>query len=241
MIVYTAHIGDTDPLLEPLVIEEGVKYWCFTDRADLKSDVWKIIRIDLGPSNIEPYNIRHPRTQARFLKIAEPTRWSEPITIWIDGTYRLLQKPSEIVHHLGDYDMLAMAHPWRDNIIDEGAAIINGHGEDLTAVDRQIRAYQDAGFNLHSESLTTTGFLVRRHNKIANRFCRVWWQELQKYHLRDQMSVDYCAYETCLEIGYLYGHYRNNPYVRYYHHGGTKAKLLDIKNCEAPGRKFVNA
>ena len=44
--IYTAFTGDYDTLKHPEVIDENCDYICFTDNAELTSDLWKIIPME---------------------------------------------------------------------------------------------------------------------------------------------------------------------------------------------------
>ena len=44
-IIYTSLYGGVDQLIDPDFIDADVLYLCFSDRNDLQSDVWKIIRV----------------------------------------------------------------------------------------------------------------------------------------------------------------------------------------------------
>jgi hypothetical protein len=233
MRVVTAHFGDQDPLLEPLVVEPGVDYLCYTDRDDLQSDAWEMVRFSPGDGD---------RELARQVKMNCLSGHGR--TVWIDGTYQMKRAPSSLFKALEGYDLLAMAHPHRQDIIEEGEAIVKGHGIQKELVDAQLEAYKTSGFPLRGplNGLTTTGLLVSSGRPDLARFTDLWAVQLMCWgHLRDQMSVDYCIWRSGIKAGYLYGHYRNNPYVRYWRHGGTLSPLQNIDKCRRPGRRFVNA
>jgi hypothetical protein len=85
-------------------------------------------------------------------------------------------------------------------------------------VNRQIRAYQDEGFDTDAEPqrvITTGGLLVRMPSLSVRDFNRLWLEQIHRYTMRDQLSIDYCAWKLGLRIGHLQGVYTANPYALY--------------------------
>jgi hypothetical protein len=221
--------------LQPLVVQPGVDYICFTDREDLgDGGAWTLKRLDALVD-------RPPRLRARYVKTCVMGGVS---TVWVDGTYQLKRAPKVLFNLLGDRQLLALAHPHRNDIIEEGEAVVSGHGVSKGWIGRQIDQYRTESFPVEGplNGLTTTGLLVSAGGWEMARFGMEWFKEIRKWqHQRDQMSVDYMIWKLGIRAGYLFGHYRNNPYARYYRHGGSLAPLQNINQCRRPGRRFVNA
>lgn len=212
IVVFSALFGANDVLKPPRVINPHVRYVCMTDRADQVRG-WNFHRVQ---------HTERPRYLARFAK-TQPL-WIGPhdISIWLDASFELLVDPVAIVAAaaLTNAPIVGFPHPDRSRIVEEAAAIIRLEKAPAVAVKQQIASYQAAGFDTvtHPQrQLTTTGVLVRWNSPDVTRFNDAWWSEIQRHTLRDQLSVDFCAYACRLPIGYLPGHYRSNPFTRYDH------------------------
>lgn len=237
MIVITAHFGDKDPLLDPCTYSDRCSYICYTDREDLKSDVWEIR--SLHGSMVWSDS----RLQARFVKILAPLHFPCQDILWVDGTMQLRKKPEDFLERLWDHNVLAMPHPHRDSI-DEEAEVLHGRYKwPEKFFKEQIASYRRQGFHPEKRGwLTTTGLMAFRKGSTSQILAKTWWDQIKEWgHPRDQMSFDYSAWRSAAKVGLLYGHYRNNPYARYWAHGGKQTKKMRISHCEKEGRKFVNA
>jgi len=235
MKVLTAHIGDKDPLLEPLEVSDAAEYICYTNRPELKSTVWEV-------KQLRDPGWRSTRWPARQRKILAPIHYPHDDVLWVDGTFQLKKKPEDIVYpYLEDYDVLAMAHPHRDSIHEEAEVLHGRHGWDKALLDRQLQVFGRV-MKIFQDHLTTTGLMAFRGGSFCVReFAKKWWELLQEGgHPRDQMSVDFALWLSDVKQGLLYGHYRNNPYAKFWAHGGKETKKMRISLCEKKGRKFVN-
>jgi hypothetical protein len=238
MIVLTAHFGDEDPLFDPCTFSDRCRYICYTDREDLASDVWDI-RCLHGSLVWDD-----ARLQARFLKIMAPLHFPCKDILWIDGTIQLRKKPEDfLLPHLRQHTVLAMPHPHRDTVEEEAEVLASRYGWDRRPFDKQIASYRRQGWKPERTGwLTTTGLLAFGGTTVSQDLACAWWKEIKEWgHPRDQMSFDFAAWKTGSKVGLLYGHYRNNPYARYWAHGGKRTKKMRISHCEKEGRTFVNA
>lgn len=210
MIVYTACMGEqTDPLHEPEVIGK-CGYICFTDQP-IKSRVWTMVRL--------PKQDR-PTRCARRLKASSHVLFPRQSTLWIDCCFTLLVDPHDMLEEYRG-EMCATRHFMRNRIAEEGPAVLRlGKAKPETVV-RQIDAYRSEGFDTvdnPQKDLTYGGILLRRPTETVRRFEKLLIEQLDTYTLRDQLSIDYCAWKTGLEIQYMRGVHNDNPYARFRHY-----------------------
>ncbi len=208
IVVVTALIGPTGSLARPAFAHRDVRWVCYTDR-----------------SNVEGWELRalvteRPRREARQIKTSVDELFPEVATIWADASFDLLISPLEIVADAAKTkcQIVGFAHPDRSRIRDEAAEIIRLGLAPKENVLEQVEAYRRDGFDTDANpqrSLTTTGFLVRWPTQSVAAFNQLWAQQIERYTLRDQLSVDYCAWRSGVPIGRLAGHYRSNRYARY--------------------------
>lgn len=206
LTVFTTTLGDTDVLRKPEVIAADVRYVCFTD----------------GATPPRPYvevrvlKVADPKLRSREIKIlADHPALNRPdVSLWHDAAFQLRVDPRVLLDQLGHADMLALRHPHRDQIADEAVAIAKLGYVAKDVLDQQLATYAAAGFT--QTAITSTGLCLRRHTDRVREFNEAWWREVSAWHWRDQMSVDFAAWKTELQIRYLEGHYRDNPYAKFH-------------------------
>lgn len=223
-VVFTAVIGDTDAL-KAAPSFSGVDYVCYSDRTQDPELGWKIVRV--SPENDGPIAL------ARKIKILAHTRdelMDADATLWIDAAYQLLADPVSVALEVfWKYDMAALRHPDRHGYYEEGLELIRLKKAPADLVNRQMLAYRRHGFfsGVEAPDLTTTGLLFRRNSHRMQKFNRCWWAEFQSAgHLRDQMSVDFAVWRMGIDLHYLQGHYRENPYAKWYSDPTKKSSAL---------------
>lgn len=207
IVVATALIGPTESVGRPPVVGPGVRCVCYTDR-DVQ--VWE----RLAPPDGYP-RLAARRAKMRVLDDFPDAEWS----IWMDAAFDMIRPPQDLVAAAiaTGCDVAAFRHHDRDRLRDEAREVIRLGFAPADLVRRQVEAYRLAGFDTDENPqtvLTTTGLLVRRHTPaVQHAFTRRWLDEIERWTIRDQLSVDYTAWRTGVEIGYLPGQYHNNAFV----------------------------
>jgi len=220
LVVCTAWFGTADTLKPPRVANPHVAYVCMTDRHETIPG-WSMHRVE---------RTERPRWLARWSKTN--LAWLPPhdVSICMDASFELLVDPVALVRVAAETQapIVGLVHPDRMCISQEAEAIVRFELAPADAVRRQIATYQAAGFDSYGSPqtrLTTTGLLVRWASPDVAAFNAAWWAEQQAHTLRDQLSIDYCAWRRRLPIGYLPGHYRSNAFVRYDHRSHRRGRL----------------
>jgi len=173
--VYTVITNNYDTLKRPKFINRGYDYICFTDNEDLTSDVWEMRYIDKSDN---------PALQQRKIKILSHEYLSEyKRTIYVDGKVEIKDRLSST---FCDYDFLTIKHPKRDCILDEAEAILKAGKDSEDIIYKQLESYKGFEKNL---GLYDTCFLVRHNCDRVNKICEDWYKEVEKYSIRDQMSL----------------------------------------------------
>ena len=112
-VIYTALTGGYDTLRQPLVVQEGWDYVCFTDR-DGKEGVWQLRKVPFGGS---------PVLQARQVKLQPHRVLPEyEISVWMDANLCIAQDTfyTLVEKALDEGCVLAgVPHPSRDCVFDE--------------------------------------------------------------------------------------------------------------------------
>jgi len=207
VIVFTCVIGKTDALKRPNAINKGVRYVCFSDRSQVVAP-YELVRVPTGVD---------PRLTSRQIKIAadHPVLAEADATFWHDAAFRLECDPVRLATDLlSDSNMVALKHPHRTQIEDEALAIDQWGYVPMATMQAQIAAYRADGFQ--QSHITSTGLCIRRTTPALAAFNAFWWQQVQQWGWRDQMSVDYAMWKTGVTATYMPGHYRNNKYATWF-------------------------
>lgn len=206
LVVYTTVLGRTDPLREPR--HAGKARWvCFSDR-QLASKVWEVV---LVPETATPVRECRRRKQLSHVEFPEAAA-----TLWLDAAFQLLVPPEQVLA-MATADVMGFRHPDRRRITDEAPAIIRAGKGKSEAIWSQLAAYQAEGWDTDFDPqrhITNGGFLLRRHTDAVKRFNDAWHHEVQTRSLRDQMSIDYCAWRAGVAIGHFAGTVRRNNLAR---------------------------
>jgi len=226
--VFTTVLGTTDPLRPPSSVNRQARYYCFADRETrVRPYEWVPVRIHQEPH--QPYD-HAARLASRQLKILanDPAMNSPDIVLWHDAAFQLRCDPVALAHEMPpETDMVAFRHPHRDRIEDEAVAIARLGYMTEAVVKAQVAAYREGGFR-NQTTITSTGFSLRRCTDRVRTFNQLWWDEILRWGWRDQMSVDYAIWKTGLVAEYITGHYRDNPYARWFAPSrAERARLLE--------------
>jgi len=194
--VYTCIVGGKDSLKDA-PNETGVPCYCYTDSVtEVKEDKgWILIPIDSSDT---------PRKTNRWYK-THPHKLKElkdvDYTIYVDGSILLLKCPESYINALESTkkDMLVVEH-WKRNCAYEEAKEcikekLDTKGNITTMVDKLTE------FNWPKNSgLSCGGFLVRKNDLKTMVFNLIWWEHIDNYSIRDQLSLDFCAHHAGVTI-----------------------------------------
>ncbi|WP_059109776.1 MULTISPECIES: rhamnan synthesis F family protein [Pantoea] len=187
----TAIIGDFDALFLPKYLEGDVDYHCFSDTV---SDGYGVFQV-----HKPPYVDADPRRTARYIK-TNLLKYVEgyDYIVWIDANVEINVRVTELVQRVSSssHTLGAIQHPVRDNLFEESEEIISWKLDDESVVREQTARYESI-HNLRSAPLIESNVLVMdaRDEKIHN-FMRLWWNEINNYSRRDQLSIGYALEEA---------------------------------------------
>jgi hypothetical protein len=193
-VVYTAITGGYDTLMNPSVHDaRRFDYVCFMDKPGrlyrlLDPTVWRVVRIPGDGLDSTRRARRHKCLAHRYFPEHE---WS----IYVDGNVDIIGDVGELLARYPESRMLCFKHPSRDCAYAEAAAIAAIGKEDPAVMRHQMERYRSEGFP-EGYGLIETNVLVRRHNDpLVVRLMEAWWQEIQSYSRRDQLSLGYVLWK----------------------------------------------
>ena len=190
-VVYTAVYGGKDVLKDPLYINEGFDYICFTDDESIKSDIWEIIH--------KPPISEDPVRSAKIFKV-KPHEYLKnyETSIWIDANFLICSDLQTFISCMGPHaNILAFSHDQGRNCIYEEAKVVSrDNKDDPNIIESQMSKYRKEEYPVNN-GLTANSILLRRHNEQeVENMMNLWWSEIINFSRRDQLSFCYCKWKT---------------------------------------------
>lgn len=205
--IYTAFTGDYDTLKQPDVIDENCDYICFTDNAELTSDLWKIIPME---ESILDNNRKAKQYKLLPHKYLKDYKYS----FWLDGTFKIKGSIREYIYKniRANSKMLVVVHTERDCVYEEydASKIIPRYPR--AVMEEQIEYYRSQGFPEHY-GLGVMGALFRQHNHPdVVQVMEDWWDENIKFTNQDQLSFAYVSWKNDFHPSVSRIYYWENEY-----------------------------
>lgn len=184
VVVYTAITGDYDILNEPVYKCSDVRYICFTNNRNMKSERWEIKYVNSDLDN---------RLLAKRIKLFPEEYFDNCGTsIWVDGKFQVFGDLRDIINaYAFESPILCFPHFERECIYDEAiTCLYQGIGvkEDIL---NQISHYYLEGYPVDN-GLYEMGCFIRKYgDEKVIELMNSWWGEIIKYSYRDQISFPY--------------------------------------------------
>lgn len=189
-VVNATFFGEEKPNLIKLPEQpqfENVEYKFFTNRPDMmEGSSWEIIYID---------QVNNLRKKAREVKtnihsfIDDTDYW-----LWMDNNCQLQVDPHKFISYLSNCDIVVMPHPERNNIIEEAQVLYKWKPEQSEGIQEAVNKYYREGYV--PNDLYETKVLMRRNNERVREFNSLWWEQIQQFSIRDQISFPYVSWRT---------------------------------------------
>lgn len=229
-VIYTAIFGGRDNLLEPEYVPPNCDFVCFTDQ-DFDSNVWDVHKVD-------PLFPEDPNRSAKIYKILPHNFFPDhDQSVWIDGNLKVCGDINKILEkYLSDANIAFYDHEYskdsRGCIYKEAEVLIsmaeNGkEKEKPSLVQEQIQNYKREGYP-ENNGLIVGMIILRQHNESdVVKTMEDWWEEIETFTKRDQLSFNYVAWKNNLEFSYIKDDCRDNEYFEYTKHLSDKLKGKD--------------
>lgn len=190
-VIYTAVVGNYDEIKQPLAVDERFDYVLFSnDINEKRIGVWQVKPI--------PYHNPIQTKIARWVKTHPEELLSDyPCSLWMDANMRIVSSDiydrcMELFHN--SIPIASVTHPDRDCIYDEAVCCMSIQIETELVAIPWLHKIHHEGYP-YNNGLTETNILFRLHRDSA-RFDQLWWQCIEKYSRRDQLSFDYVLWKT---------------------------------------------
>lgn len=206
VIVFTTIFGGSDSLKPaPRGADRCV---CFTDRPARYPDArgWELVQ----------HAAADPRREAWHMRCVPHELFpSYDRVVWIDASFTLTDLP-RLLRDAGAASIAALRHHERDSCYREGRRLVRNRQADPVDIERQLGAYEAAGFAPRHLSISCV--LVRDHSEAVRAFNETWAAQIREYPGDNtQVSLDYSAWVNGLTIHALKGTRHHNPYAQHDH------------------------
>lgn len=202
-VIYTAISLGYDTLKEPKVITPGWEYVCYTNDFNLKSNVWKIIPVEMKFIY-----------QVRMLKILPPFPYD--ISIWLDGSMEVNCNLDDFIKKYHSTQFTVMQHPHRSCIYQEAEVCIRKQKDNPQIIALQTETYRVMDYPSNA-GLVATGILVRDNNSSVIEFCKKWYSEVRQHSIRDQLSFNFVMHFNPIQYNLIPFSILTNEFIIHKH------------------------
>ena len=205
-VIYSAIIGNYDEILQPTIVDDRFDYILFSnDFIDRRIGIWQI-------RNIKYHNDIQTKI-ARWVKTHPEELLPEyECSLWIDANIDIkdISVYERIINLYNEGKMISsMVHLWRNCIYDEMIAVVKHKFETEECIIKWGHQLRKNKYPLKN-GLFETGVLFRNHKKsLMISFDKLWWQCIEKYSRRDQLSFNFVLWKLNIECEYFLSNREN--------------------------------
>ncbi|KAI5074084.1 hypothetical protein GOP47_0010045 [Adiantum capillus-veneris] len=210
-VVTTCNFGGGDDLFQPINMTQAslskVCYVAFWDKITLEAQAlkgrapdndrkighWRIVVVENLPFNDQRLNGKIPKMLGHRLFV------NAKYSIWVDSKSQFRRDPMGVFEAIlwrANLTFAISQHGARDNVYDEGAAIVKKHKATPEEVSIQLTQYRNEGFPEKSrfdghKALAEASVIIREHTPLTNLLMCLWFNEATRFTARDQLSFPY--------------------------------------------------
>lgn len=216
LVIYTAIFGDMPDFLNaPKNIPADVELHAYVDgikRPEQHETGWELM-----PALWE--HKTNPRLRARRHKLLSHVLYPQvDYTLWLDGCLTPIVNPTFLLEtYLNKTDICLFRHMERDCVYDEADACIKLRKDSPKILNGLKDRYRAEQYPAHNGLAETTAVL-RRHTPEIKALNHLWWEELRKNSIRDQMSFNYVAWKLGVNYSTFAGTRPSSPYFEWRAH-----------------------
>lgn len=214
IVVYTAIFGGYDTLKDPVCKPDGVDFICYTDSNNLKSDVWKIVKVNVDNLSPSIYN--------RRLKLLYPYTELKgyDYSLYVDGS---IQIKSDVFTFLAKYIdkkpvLMNFKHPSNDDIFKEMISCIKEGRGNAEKLIEQYNIYINDGMPRYYGLSDNKIILRDNHSQLGEILMNEWLDHVVKYSGRDQVCLSYVLWKHNIHYNYFEENIEDNLFFETWPH-----------------------
>jgi len=190
-VVYSVITGDYDAIHIPLCKEKEYDYILFTNNRKITSDFWKVIYIDNSDDEDDAMLSR------RIKILGHRLVYEYDYSIYIDGKILIKGPITELIRKYSKTEpMLCFPHPTWQDIRREANRVIELKKADNLVIEEQIKDYYSEGYKDECVLIEACILIRDHHNDQLKIVMHEWWNQLNKYTYRDQISFPYVCWKN---------------------------------------------
>lgn len=232
-VIFSALVGGYDEILQPLAVDERFDYVLFTnDITETQVGVWQI----------KPITYENPDSTrvCRYVKTHPEELLQEyEVSVWIDANIQLLT--NEVYDRIVELDhqgvmVSSMWHPVRKCVYEEAFAVMNMMVEHERVVVDWCHFLRKENYPKDHGLCETNVVFRKHHNSSVGQADVLWWQCIERYSRRDQLSFNYVLWKLDIPYSYFFGegrNARNTEHIRLVMHKDTGHNHCIIAKNEA--------
>jgi len=200
-VLYTANVGNYDDIIQPQIVETNFDYILFSNDVPHESiGVWQVRKIPYDNSD----NVR----VNRWVKL-------HPELLLPEYEYSLYHDTNVVVDSSNYYIRIkelidkgvliaSMSHHERKCIYEEAFTIMFNRLDSNNKILNEVEHLKRAGYP-KNYGLNEANCILRKHNDTTvKQVNEDWWNMLNSYSRRDQMSFNYVAWKNAVKIDLIY-------------------------------------
>ncbi|KMZ76199.1 hypothetical protein ZOSMA_105G00260 [Zostera marina] len=254
VVVASAIFGNYDVLQQPKNIselsEKTVCFYMFVDEvteaymrntttlnSDNRAGIWRVVVVHNLPYADARRNGKIPKLLLH--RLFTNARYS----VWIDGKLELVVDPYQILERFlwrKNATFAISRHYKRFDVFVEAEANKAAGKYDNSSIDKQIEFYKNEGLTHYSEAkLPITSdvpegcVIIKEHIPITNLFTCLWFNEVDRFTSRDQISFSTVRDKIMSKVNWSVGMFldceRRNFVVQAYHKDLLDQKMRSIQ------------
>ena len=208
-VLYTARFGEPSTFYIPKISISDVDRFCFTD-LNIEDGCHQMIPVKNGLYfkndfyQVRKMNLNHLVSimRQRFVKTYIPDEIFDnyEYSVYVDCKRKSLIDFEWLLSFMEPgSDFVTRQHKTRDCVYEEGRACIEKGKDDEATILKQLDFYRKENYPVHN-GLHYSFILLRRHTKRMKMFSILWWEQLERYSFRDQISLPYVAWKHGMKI-----------------------------------------
>ena len=204
LVIYTVLTGDKEPLSNPLEnliyrdTDLSLKFICFTDNKELRSDLYEIRFLEDAYLPSDKYSRRPKALPHEYLAEWD---WS----LYIDNIVKFKRLPNLIDIELAKKNgFMLHRHKTRKSPVEEAEVLVYLGYENEVILENQLDFYEQKAPFTDGDIFGTCTIILREHNRegIKN-FGRIWWENILNFSKRDQISFEFARKMARIDVDYF--------------------------------------